>query len=80
MASSADLPPAPRLPGQAGAGSGRRPRARALSQEAIVDAALAIIDGEGLDALTMRTVAHALGTRIREMPLTRERIAAALVR
>jgi nicotinate dehydrogenase subunit B len=25
-------------------------------------------------------VAHALGTRIREMPLTRERIAAALVR
>ncbi|MDE3134050.1 MAG: TetR/AcrR family transcriptional regulator C-terminal domain-containing protein [Acidobacteriota bacterium] len=60
--SSADLPPAPRLPGRAGVGASRPRRQRALSQGAIVDAALAIIDREGLDALTMRTVAHALGT------------------
>lgn len=57
---SEDLPPAPRLPSRGG--SGRQPRARVLSQAAIVDAALDIVDREGLDALTMRTVAHALGT------------------
>jgi AcrR family transcriptional regulator len=57
---SEDLPPAPRLPSRGG--SGRQPRARALSQAAIVDTALDIVDREGLDALTMRTVAHALGT------------------
>lgn len=40
----------------------RTPRQRALSREAIIDAALAIVDTEGLDALTMRTVAAALRT------------------
>ncbi len=57
---SRNLPPAPRLPSRGG--SARQPRQRGLSQEAIVDAALQIVDREGLDALTMRTVAHSLGT------------------
>ena len=35
---------------------------RSLSREAIVDAALAVLDAEGLDAVTMRRVAEALGT------------------
>jgi AcrR family transcriptional regulator len=53
------MPPTPRR--------GRLPRAarpvrRALSLSVIVDAALAIIDAEGLDALTMRRVAEELGT------------------
>jgi AcrR family transcriptional regulator len=60
--SSEDLPPAPRLPGRGGAAAARQRRQRALSQELIVDTALEIVDREGLDALTMRTVAHALGT------------------
>jgi AcrR family transcriptional regulator len=56
-----DLPPAPRLPSRAG--SPRRvARTRTLSREAIADAALRIVDTEGLDAVTMRTVAHTLGT------------------
>ena len=38
-----------------------RPR-RPLSVEAIVDAALAVVDAEGYDALTMRRVAQELGT------------------
>lgn len=59
---AAELPPAPRLPSRGGAGARRVPRERALSREAIVDAALTIVDTEGLDALTMRTVAHTLGT------------------
>jgi AcrR family transcriptional regulator len=60
--STAELPQPPRLPSR-GAGRERRaPRRRVLSREAIVDAALAIVDTEGLDALTMRTVAAALGT------------------
>jgi AcrR family transcriptional regulator len=60
--SAAELPQAPRLPSR-GAGRARRtPRQRALSREAIVEAALAIVDTEGLDALTMRSVAAALGT------------------
>ena len=59
---SSELPPPPRMPiPEPGAGR-RGPRRRALSREAIVDAALAIVDAEGLDALTMRTVAAALGT------------------
>jgi AcrR family transcriptional regulator len=57
-----DLPPVPRLPAREPSASRRTPRARTLNREQIVDAALAIIDGEGLDALTMRTVAHVLGT------------------
>jgi AcrR family transcriptional regulator len=57
---SENLPRAPRLPSRGG--QGRQPRQRGLSQDAIVDAALEIVDREGLDALTMRTVAHTLGT------------------
>ena len=56
-----DLPPVPRLPAREPA-SRRKPRRRALTRDAIVEAALAIIDTEGIDALTMRTVAHRLGT------------------
>ena len=55
-----ELPPAPRLPAREE--RPRRPRQRALTREAIVEAALAIVDAEGLDAMTMRTVAHTLGT------------------
>lgn len=58
---SDDLPPAPRLPVR----DLRAPRSthkRALSKEAIATTALAIVDTDGLDALTMRTVAKALGT------------------
>ena len=55
------MPAPPRPPARASGGR-RQPRQRTLSQSAIVDAALAIVDREGLDALTMRTVAHALGT------------------
>jgi len=57
---SDSLPPAPRPPSRGA--STRQSRQRGLSQAAIIDAALDIIDREGLDALTMRTVAHALGT------------------
>jgi AcrR family transcriptional regulator len=59
--SSAELPPLPRLPSRGG-DRRRAPRVRALSRELIVDAGLEIVDREGLDALTMRTVAHSLGT------------------
>ena len=55
-----ELPPAPRLPTREE--RPRRRRQRALTREAIVDAALGIVDAEGLDAMTMRTVAHTLGT------------------
>ncbi len=40
----------------------RRPRANGLSLDRILDAALAIVDAEGLDALTMRRLADHLGT------------------
>ena len=60
--SAAELPQPPRLPSRGAAGARRTPRQRSLSQAAIVDAALAIVDTDGLDALTMRTVAAALGT------------------
>jgi len=43
-------------------GGGRRGRERQLSREAILDAALAIVDREGVDAVTMRRVAEELGT------------------
>lgn len=59
---SSDLPPAPRLRARQAAGSGRARRERSLSRESIAGAALRIVDEEGLDALTMRTVAHVLGT------------------
>ena len=59
---ASELPPLPRLPSREDS-RGRRPaRKRALSREAIAAAALAIVDREGLDALTMRTVAHYMGT------------------
>ncbi len=57
------LPPAPRPPRpDNGAAPRRAPRQRTLTRQAIVDAALAIVDEQGLDALTMRSVASALGT------------------
>lgn len=59
---SSELPPAPRLPSRQGARARRPARERALSRDAIAAAALEIVDREGLDALTMRTVAHLLGT------------------
>src|ERR1700748_2654203 len=40
-----------------------RPAKAPLSEEAIVDAALAILTAEGLDAVSMRRVAGALDTR-----------------
>jgi AcrR family transcriptional regulator len=43
-------------------GPERERRRRPLSVEAIVDAALAVVDAEGYDALTMRRVAEQLGT------------------
>lgn len=43
-------------------GPERERRRRPLSVEAIVDAALAVVDAEGYDALTMRRVAQELGT------------------
>jgi AcrR family transcriptional regulator len=42
--------------------SSERTRRRALSREAIVDAALAIVDAEGLAGLSMRRLAQELGT------------------
>jgi AcrR family transcriptional regulator len=41
---------------------GPRPARRSLSQDGIVDAAMDILDREGLDAVTMRRVAQALDT------------------
>jgi AcrR family transcriptional regulator len=57
-----ELPAVPRFPSRRGAGGRRAPRERALSRDTIAAAALEIVDHEGLDALTMRTVAHALRT------------------
>jgi AcrR family transcriptional regulator len=50
---------APRPPWK---GPERERRRHTLSVEAIVDAALQVVDTEGFDALTMRRVAQALGT------------------
>jgi AcrR family transcriptional regulator len=59
---SSDLPPLPRLASRRSRDRRRAPRERALSREAIAKAALEIVDREGLDAMTMRSVAQALGT------------------
>lgn len=56
------MPPVPRLPSRAAGSPRRTPRERTLSRDAIATAALAIVDSEGLDAMTMRRVADALGT------------------
>jgi AcrR family transcriptional regulator len=55
----ADLPPAPwaRTPQRP-----RRARRDPLTQEAIVDAALRVLDADGLDQLSMRHVARTLNT------------------
>jgi AcrR family transcriptional regulator len=53
-------PAAPRRGGRASAVP-RRP-SRTLNRESIIDAALGILDAEGLDAVTMRRVAQVLGT------------------
>jgi AcrR family transcriptional regulator len=60
--SSTELPPVPRLPSRGAQAKRREPRERALTREAIAAATLEIIDTEGLDAVTMRRVAKALGT------------------
>lgn len=60
--SAADLPPAPRLPSRGAAAPRRGARERTLTRDRIAAAALAIVDAEGLDAMTMRRVAEALGT------------------
>jgi AcrR family transcriptional regulator len=54
----ASLPPPPPRPG---ARRPRQARRRGLSADAIVEAALEVVDAEGLDALTMRRVADELG-------------------
>jgi AcrR family transcriptional regulator len=54
------LPVAPRRGGRASDRPRRAPRS--LSRSAIVDAALAVLDAEGLAAVTMRRVADELGT------------------
>jgi AcrR family transcriptional regulator len=53
--SSADLPTPPRM-------RPRRPPRRTLTPEAIVDAAMAVLDEGGIDSLNMRAVADRLGT------------------
>ncbi len=60
--SSTELPPVPRLPSRTTPVKRRAPRERTLSRETIAAAALQIVDDEGLDAMTMRRVAEALGT------------------
>jgi AcrR family transcriptional regulator len=54
------LPVAPRL--RPGAKPRRMRAERALSREAIVAAALRVIDDEGIDAVTMRRIGQELGT------------------
>jgi AcrR family transcriptional regulator len=59
-AAGAGWPPAPRRGGRARKTAQRPPRT--LSRASIVDAALTVLDAEGLAAVTMRRVATALGT------------------
>jgi AcrR family transcriptional regulator len=59
---ASELPPAPRLPSRSDQAKRRVPRERSLTRESIATAALAIVDREGLDAVTMRRVADELGT------------------
>lgn len=60
--SASELPPVPRLPSRSDQAKRRVPRERSLTRESIATAALAIVDREGLDAVTMRRVADELGT------------------
>ena len=57
---AAALPPPPRRRGRASPLPRRT--TRRLSREAILDAALRVVDTEGLDGLTMRRVSDALET------------------
>jgi AcrR family transcriptional regulator len=59
MPNDPDIPPPPwqRAPGR-----GSRPRREPISQEAIVTAAIGLLDREGLAALSMRRLAEELGT------------------
>ncbi|HEY5155254.1 MAG TPA: TetR/AcrR family transcriptional regulator [Acidimicrobiales bacterium] len=66
--STAELPPA-EIPGSAGwwqdrqaRQARRRPRADGLTIERIIEAALALVDAEGLEALTVRRLAEVLAT------------------
>lgn len=61
MSASSELPQPPRHPPLEPVPKRGGARRRALSRQQIVDAALAIVDADGLDALTMRSVAAALG-------------------
>jgi AcrR family transcriptional regulator len=59
------MPPVPRLRAdqrEEADGPTRTPRRPLLSKEAIVDAAVRVLDGEGLDAMTMRRVGQELDT------------------
>lgn len=60
--SSADVPAPPWAPRPRGGRAGRSVDKPQLSREAIVEAAVYIIDAEGIDALSMRRVAQEFGT------------------
>ena len=55
-------PAKPSWPTTWGASEPRTPKRRTLSRESIVETALAIVDAEGLDALSMRRVSQELNT------------------
>lgn len=57
-----ELPAVPRLPSRSASRPPRAPRVRALTLDAIAAAGLRVVDQEGLDAMTMRRVAHELDT------------------